>query len=105
MRLTVIDSNETLRENREDKIKLTAFEAHLVPFQSTGYALLSGVDRLSALRALGLFYWLVRHFVGLYWNAENTKVYVSYNFFKYYICFSLNYSMMYVWNGIKHYSL
>lgn len=43
----------------------TALEAHLVPFQSTGYALLRCVDRLSALGALGLFDWLVRHFVRL----------------------------------------
>lgn len=40
----------------------TAFEAHFVPFESTGYALLRGVDRLSALGTLGLFDWLVRHF-------------------------------------------
>lgn len=44
----------------------TAFEAHLVPFQSTGYALLGGVDRLSAFRTFRLFNWLVRHFVFLY---------------------------------------
>jgi hypothetical protein len=48
----------------------TALKAHLVPFQSTGYALLGGVDRLSALRTLRLFDWLVRHFVFLY-----TRVY------------------------------
>ena len=41
----------------------TAFEAHLVPLESTGYALLRGVDRLAALGALGLLDRLVRHFL------------------------------------------
>lgn len=36
-----------------DKIKLTALEALLVPFQSTGHALFSSVDGLGTLGTLG----------------------------------------------------
>lgn len=53
----------------------TAFEAHFVPFESTGYALLRCVDRLATLGTLGLFNWLVRHFVCLFCLLSTQQVY------------------------------
>ena len=39
----------------------TAFEAHLVPLQSSCHALLGGIHRFAAFRALGVFHRLERH--------------------------------------------
>jgi hypothetical protein len=42
----------------------TTFEAHLVPLQTTSHTFFCGVDRFTALGALGVLDWLeVRHFV------------------------------------------
>lgn len=44
-------------------IKLTTFEALLVPFLSGAYSLLSGIHSLVALWAESSLWWLERHFV------------------------------------------
>lgn len=44
-------------------IKLTTFEALLVPFLSGAYSLLSGIHSLVALWAESSLWWLKRHFV------------------------------------------
>lgn len=51
--------------------QLTAFEAHLVPFESTSDTFLCSVDRFAAFGAFWMFNWLERHFV----YTEKSKVF------------------------------
>lgn len=65
--------------------KLTALEAHFVPFESSGDSLFSRVDWFAAFRALGVICWFERHCARLTYpetkylllSLESTKLLVQ----------------------------
>lgn len=76
-------------------IKLTTFEALLVPFLSGAYSLLSGIHSLVALWAESSLWWLERHFVWkIHINSNLEKhdfVRLRLMFWKYRICLYLKF--------------